>query len=58
VRGKFIADPEHGGGRQRRDRHLPKQRQYTDNLEKIGYDKPMDFNKRLGLEVSNSPPKK
>jgi len=24
IRGKFIFDPEHGGGRRRRDKHLPK----------------------------------
>jgi hypothetical protein len=26
VRGKFVFDPEHGGGRRRRDKHLPKQK--------------------------------
>ena len=48
VRGKFVFDPEHGGGRRRRDKHLPKQKQYTcdspDKLEYQGKDSIMNFN--------------
>ena len=36
VRGKFIYDPEHGGGRRRRDKHLPRRKFYEENHEKIG----------------------
>jgi len=51
VRGKFVFDPEHGGGRRRRDKHLPKQKVYTEDTDRIGYeqDNILDFNKRLGL---------
>jgi hypothetical protein len=52
VRGKFIYDPEHGGGRRRRDKHLPKQRIYTESMDKIGYDDITNFNQRLGLAQS------
>ena len=37
VRGKFVFDPEHGGGRRRRDKHLPRQKNFTENDDKIGY---------------------
>ena len=49
VRGKFVFDPEHGGGRRRRDKHLPRQKQFDINEDKIGYDGgPCDFKSRLG----------
>lgn len=49
VRGKFVFDPEHGGGRRRRDKHLPRQKQFDLNEDKIGYDgEPCDFKSRLG----------
>ena len=48
VRDKFVYDPEHGGGRRRRNKHLPRQKQYFDNDEKIGYEcGPCNFNDRL-----------
>lgn len=51
VRGKFVYDPEHGGGRRRRDKHLPRQKTYTDNNDYIGY----DFKKRLNSPKMMSP---
>ena len=57
VRGKFVYDPEHGGGRRRRDKHLPKQKMYTENTDKIGEGQ-LSFNARIGLDFklrSDSP---
>ena len=36
VRHKHIFDPEHGGGRIRRNKHQPKRRFYDENSDKIG----------------------
>jgi len=62
VRDKFIYDPEHGGGRRRRNKHLPRQKQYSDNEDKIGYEcGPCNFNDRLAFRSpcdSESPLKK
>ena len=38
VRNKHIFDPEHGGGRIRRNKQLPKQKFYLENPDKIGYE--------------------
>jgi hypothetical protein len=47
VKDKFIYDPEHGGGRRRRQKHLPRQPLLNDD-DQIGNDtQRMDFNKRL-----------
>ncbi len=48
IRGKFVYDPEHGGGRRRRDKHLPKQKMYEENSDRIG-DR-LDFHSRIGLD--------
>jgi hypothetical protein len=56
VRGKFIFDPEHGGGRRRRDKHLPRQKNFTDNYDKIGYsDNIRSFKARLNSPKVTSP---
>lgn len=47
IREKFVFDPEHGGGRKRRNKHLPKQKQYTEETDKIGYNDVASFNDRL-----------
>ena len=36
VRGKFVFDPEHGGGRRRRDKRAGHFK-FTENTDKIGY---------------------
>ena len=46
VKGKFIFDPEHGGGRRRRDRKLQRITQEP-NEDKIGYDHIKDFKRRI-----------
>jgi hypothetical protein len=54
VRDKHIFDPEHGGGRRRRDKHLPKRKFYEENSDKIG-DR-LNFHARIGLDcVEESP---
>lgn len=55
IRGKFIYDPEHGGGRRRRDKHLPRQKVFTTNNDKIGYDDIRDFKTRLNSPKVTSP---
>lgn len=47
IREKHIFDPEHGGGRRRRDKHLPKRKFYEENSDKIG-DR-IGFHERIGL---------
>jgi hypothetical protein len=37
IRGVHIFDPEHGGGRIRKNRQMPRQKFYLDNPDKIGY---------------------
>ena len=54
VREKFIFDPEHGGGRRRRDKHLPKRKFYEENSDKIG-DR-LDFQMRRGLDCIDESP--
>jgi len=59
IRGKFVFDPEHGGGRRRRDKHLPSQKQYTNTTDIIEYDENIvDFNTRLGLQDSCCSPER
>lgn len=48
IREKHIFDPEHGGGRRRRDKHLPKRKFYEENSDKIG-DR-IGFHARIGLD--------
>ena len=48
IREKFVYDPEHGGGRRRRDKRRPKQKFYEENSDKIG-DR-LDFHSRIGLD--------
>ena len=55
IRGKFIFDPEHGGGRRRRDKHLPRQKTFTENNDKIGYNDIRDFKSRLNSPKVTSP---
>jgi rhodanese-related sulfurtransferase len=52
VRGKFVLDVEHGGGRRRRQKHLSRQQMFQDNPDKIGYDSIQDFQSRF---VGQSP---
>ena len=58
IREKFIYDPEHGGGRKRRNKHLPKQKKYTEETDKIGYCDVASFNARLELRESHHNPMK
>lgn len=37
IRGVHIFDPDHGGGRIRKNRQMPRQKFYLDNPDKIGY---------------------
>jgi hypothetical protein len=46
VRDKFVYDPEHGGGRRRRNKHLPRQKVFTDNSDRINYNN-KDLNKQF-----------
>lgn len=48
VRGKFVFDPEHGGGRRRRDKHLPRHKIFTDDTDQIGYNN-NDLKKRFEM---------
>lgn len=48
MRGKFVYDPEHGGGRRRRDKRHPEQKRFTDNDDKLTYNN-KDLNKCFEL---------
>ena len=48
IRGKFVFDPEHGGGRRRRDKHMPRHKIFTENTDKICYNN-KDLNKRFEM---------
>ena len=50
-----MFDPENGGGRRRRDKHLPRQKNFTDNNDKIGYDDIRDFKARMNSPKVASP---
>ena len=54
VRNKHIFDPEHGGGRIRRNKHLPKRKFYEENSDKIG-DR-LNFHTRLGFDILQDSP--
>ena len=56
VRNKHIFDPEHGGGRIRRNKHLPKRKFYEENSDKIG-DR-LNFHARIGLDLLQDSPDK
>jgi len=51
IREKFVYDPEHGGGRRRRDRKCQRLKQYT--TENIGYDQIRDFKSRIDQNSSS-----
>jgi len=48
VKGLFVFDPEHGGGRRRRDKHCPRTKIFTENTDKIEYNK--DLNKCFEID--------
>lgn len=54
VRDKHIFDPEHGGGRIRRNKHIPKRKFYEDNSDKIG--EMLNFHERIGLDNMEDSP--
>lgn len=54
VRHKHIFDPEHGGGRIRRNKHLPKRKFYDENSDKIG-DR-LNFHVRIGMDLNQESP--
>lgn len=54
IQGVHIYDPEHGGGRIRRNKHLPRSKYYDENSDKIG-DR-LNFHARIGLDLLQESP--